>query len=302
MRISYDFGDLEAFLLVKETGSFHAAAKAMNLSQSAITRRIQKLEDALGSQLFERTTRSLKPTLAAKRLQARAEAIIADAQETTRAMRDESVAYAYQRGAVVTFAAIPTVSKLLISPAIAAFRESGHGARIRILDGTANEVAEAVASGEADFGIASIPLLEPTTDFEPLFDDPFVVTLSKSHPLAARGALSMADLDDTPLIVPARGTGNRLLIDEAMARGRQSLMWSIEVGRSATALVLVQDEMGAALLPRSSIGDANVTICSLDGLDIARPIGLLSRIGQRDSSPIVALKAAMRAVAQANRL
>ncbi len=302
MRINYDFGDLEAFLAVKETGSFHAAAKAMNLSQSAITRRIQKLEEALGSQLFERTTRSLKPTLAAKRLQARAEAIIADAQETTRAMRDESVAYAYQRGAMVTFAAVPTVAGLLISPAITAFRESGHSTRIRILDGTANEVAEAVASGEADFGICSIPLLEPSTDFEPLFDDQFVVTLPKSHPLASRDTLQLSDLDDTPLIVPARGTGNRLLIDEAMARARQPLKWSIEVGRSATALVLVQDEMGAALLPKSSIGDASVAICTLDALDIARPIGLLSRLGQQDLSPIVALKSAIRAVTKAKRL
>lgn len=302
MRISYDFGDLEAFLAVKETGSFHAAAKMMNLSQSAITRRIQKLEEALGSQLFERTTRSLKPTLAAKRLQARAEAIIADAQETTRAMRDESVAYAYQRGAMVTLAAVPTVAGVLISPAITAFRESGHSARIRILDGTANEVAEAVTSGEADFGICSISLLDPITDFEPLFDDPFVVTLHKSHPLAARGTVQLSDLDDTPLIVPARGTGNRLLIDEAMARARTPLKWSIEVGRSATALVLVQDKIGAALLPKSSIGDANVATCSLDTLEIARPIGLLSRLGERDLSPIVALKAAIRAVVKANKL
>ena len=302
MRINYDFGDLEAFLAVKETGAFHAAADRLNLSQSAITRRIQKLEEALGSQLFERTTRSLKPTLAAKRLQARAEAIIADAQETTRAMRDESVAYAYQRGAMVTFAAIPTVAGLLISPAITAFRESGHSARIRILDGTANEVAEAVASGEADFGICSIPMLEPSTDFEPLFDDQFVVTLHNSHPLSARDTVQLSDLDDTPLIVPARGTGNRLLIDEAMARARQPLKWSIEVGRSATALVLVQDDMGAALLPKSCIGDADVSTCTLDVLDIARPIGLLSRLGQRDLSPIIALKAAIRAVSKANRL
>mgnify|MGYP001813232112 CR=1 FL=1 len=47
MRINYDFGDLEAFLAVKETGSFHGAAERLNLSQSAITRRIQKLEEAL---------------------------------------------------------------------------------------------------------------------------------------------------------------------------------------------------------------------------------------------------------------
>lgn len=302
MRINYDFGDLEAFLAVKETGSFHAAAERLNRSQSAITRRIQKLEEALGSQLFERTTRSLRPTLAAKRLQSRAEAIISDAQETTRAMRDESVAFAYQRGAVITLAAIPSVVGMLISPAITAFRAAGYEARLRIIDGSANEVAEAVAAGEADFGISSIPMLEPYTDFEALFDDQIVLALAQTHPFAGQGTLRLEDLEDTPLIVPARGTGNRLLIDEAMARARMPLMWAFEVGRSTTALALVQEGMGAALLPQSAIGDARVAICTLDALNIARPVGLLSRLGQRDSAPVTALKKAIRMAALANRL
>jgi DNA-binding transcriptional LysR family regulator len=302
MRINYDFGDLEAFLAVKETGSFHGAAEQLNLSQSAITRRIQKLEEALDSQLFERTTRSLKPTLAAKRLQSRAEAIISEAQETARAMRDESVAFAYQRGAVITLAAIPSVIGMLVSPAITNFRDTGHEARIRVIDASANEVAEAVASGEADFGISSIPMLEPSTEFEALFDDHIVLALAQSHPLATQGVVRLADLEDTPLIVPARGTGNRLLIDEAMARARMPLMWAFEVGRSTTALTLVQDGMGAALLPQSAIGTAQVTTCVLDELKIARPVGLLSRLGQRDSAAIIALKAAIRVAAKANSL
>ena len=108
MHINYDFADLEAFLAVKETGSFHLAAEKLALSQSAVTRRVQKLEMALDSVLFERTTRMVKPTLTAKRLQARAEAILDDARETTRAMRDESVAFAHQRSLVVTVATVPT--------------------------------------------------------------------------------------------------------------------------------------------------------------------------------------------------
>ncbi|WP_029064993.1 LysR family transcriptional regulator, partial [Labrenzia sp. DG1229] len=83
MRINFDFNDLEAFLAVMETGSFHLAAERLNLSQSAITRRVQKLEDVLGSSLFERTTRAVRPTLAAKRLQARAEVMLEGARETT---------------------------------------------------------------------------------------------------------------------------------------------------------------------------------------------------------------------------
>ena len=128
MSINYDFGDLEAFLAVKDTGSFHVAAERLNLSQSAVTRRIRKLEEALDSLLFERTTRAVHPTLAAKRLQARAEAILEDARETARAMRDDSVAFSHQRNALVTVATIPTVVIRLVIPALSALQKKKRAA------------------------------------------------------------------------------------------------------------------------------------------------------------------------------
>ena len=54
--------DLRAFLLVVELESFHRAAEALNLSQPALSRRIQKLEGAIGAPLLERTTRHVAPT------------------------------------------------------------------------------------------------------------------------------------------------------------------------------------------------------------------------------------------------
>ncbi|MGH1414943.1 MAG: LysR family transcriptional regulator [Pelagimonas sp.] len=294
MRINYDFSDLEAFLAVKETGSFHAAAEQLNLSQSAITRRVQKLEQALDSSLFERSTRAVKPTLAAKRLQSRAEGILQDAKETTRAMRDESVAFDHQRGAIVTVATIPTIVTDVLIPAIQTLRKTGSGARIRLIDGSANEVAEAVATGEADFGLCSIPMLEPATRFEPLLDDQIMLAVPQEHPLAGGHIHDWDELTGADLILPTRGTGNRLLIDEAMAKARRDLHWTYEVGRSTTALDLVVAGMGVALLPRSAIGLGRVATCTLPDPTITRSVGLLSRLGQADTPAVQATKAAIR--------
>ena len=296
MRINYDFNDLEAFLAVKETGSFHLAATKLNLSQSAVTRRVQKLEAALDSVLFERTTRAVKPTLAAKRLQARAEAILDDADEATRAMRDESVALSYQRGAVLTVAVIPTIVSRVLSPALDVFRRLNQKTRLRFLDGSANDVAEAVAAGEADFGLSAIPMLEPTTEFEPLMDDQIVLAVPKGHDLDNRSDVSWSEISDMTLILPARGTGNRLLIDEALARARLPLHWTYEVGRSTTAIDLVQGGAGMALVPRSTIDTDRVGVCTLATPSISRSIGLLSRIGQADTQAANALKQAIRSV------
>lgn len=288
MRIKYDFGDLEAFLAVKETGSFHLAAQALNLSQSAITRRIQKLEAELDSVLFERTTRAVKPTLAAKRLQPRAEAILCDAQEMTLAIIDESVSMAHQRNALVTVAIIPSIVANVMPSAISRYRAQGHAARIRFLEFAANEVAEAVGQGEADFGLCSMPALEPNTQFEQLFDDQIGLALPSKSKLAqasnnAKHGIAWSVLEKEALIMPARGTGNRSFIDDAVAKQGLRLHWSFEVQRSATALDLVAGGCGVALLPRSAVESnrhKGVVYRSLEEPQISRPLGLLTRSGQ----------------------
>lgn len=297
MRINFDFVDLEAFLAVMETSSFHLAANRLNLSQSAVTRRVQKLEEALGSPLFERTTRAVKPTLAAKRLRTRAESMLDGARETTLAMRDESVAFAHQRSALVTVATIPTVIAALLSPALQAYRAEGFDTRIRILDHAANEVAEAVSQGDADFGICSMEPLEPNTRFELLFDDQIVVALPRSHHLAERQSVDWPDLQNIDLVLPARGTGNRVLIDEAMARSRVTTRWTYEVNRSTTALELVNSGVGAALLPRSVAASTHAGDLVFRGFKkpfATRPIGLLTRIGVQETPATNSLRTALR--------
>ncbi len=296
MVINFDLMDLQVFLAVKDTGSFHAAAERLNLSQPAITRRIKKLEEALDSTLFERTTRAVRPTLAAKRLQARAEMMIETAQDTALAMRDESVAFAFQRNAIVTIATIPTVISPILTKAIGACTEDTP--RVRLLDGSANEVAEAVAAGEADFGLCSVPLQDPATQFEPLFEDPMVLVAPKDHPLSTQDVVDWADLQDVPLILPARGTGNRLLIDEAMAQARITHPWSFEVRRTSSTLDMVRQGMGAGLVPRSAVSGDDLALCSLPALHVVRSVGLLSRLGQVDRPAVARLKSAVRQVCE----
>lgn len=292
MRINFDFMDLESFLAVMETGSFHGASGRLSLSQSSVTRRVQKLETALGSTLFERTTRDVRPTLAAKRLRQRAEEILDEVKETTRAMRDENAAFAHQRAQSVTLATIPTVVSGLVAPALRRFRGDHQGTRVRILDLAANEVAEAVATGEVDFGVCSIPLLEPVIEFELVLSDPMVLALASEHPRCQQTEVAWSDLSGEPLILPARGTGNRLLIDEALARTKLPVRWTYEVGRSTTALNLVAAGVGVAPLPLSAMAmreGNDIAWRHMAGPNISRPIGLLRRAGQRDSAAAASL-------------
>ena len=280
MRISFDFIDLETFLSVYDTGSYQRAASLLGLSQSSVTRRIQKLETELDTKLFDRTTRDVKPTLAAKRLKMRAENILSETRAAQTALRDDSAAFAFQRARSVSIAVVPTLVASIISPAIKLVRATEPGCRIRVIDVSANAVAEAVSQGDADFGVCPLPAHQPDTRFERLFDDAIVLALPRSHPLARQDEVRWSDLSGETLILPERGTGNRMLIDDAMAHSDVPLRWSFEVGRSTTSLDLVVDGLGIAPLPMAALtkrDNVHVENRPLVAPVVTRPVGLLTR-------------------------
>ncbi|HEX7911319.1 MAG TPA: LysR family transcriptional regulator, partial [Paraburkholderia sp.] len=78
MGVNFDLNDLQAFRAVVELGSFRKAAEAVNISQPALSRRIEKLEAALGVRLFERTTRSVTLTTVGRVFAPSAEQLLDD--------------------------------------------------------------------------------------------------------------------------------------------------------------------------------------------------------------------------------
>ena len=283
MRINFDFTDLEVFLAVRETGSFHVAAERLGLSQSSVSRRIQKLEDALDSQLFERTTREVKPTFAGKRLQVRAEAILAETLETTRSLRDESIAYQHQKVASIAIATIPSMIPGVVTPAMKALNEAFPRARIRLIDASANDVAEAVSQGDADIGISSVPMPEPATNFEFLFEDPIVIACHGTHAFAQVEHLTWEDVLPERLILSSRDTGNRMMINDALAAKSVAVVWTIEVGRTTTALALVAQRLGVAPVPLSALSQVHgghIVSRPISKPAVARPVGLIHRTTQ----------------------
>ena len=283
MRINFDFADLEAFLAVAETLSFHRAASQLAISQSAVTRRIQKLESALGVELFERTTRSLRPTLAARDFEARARAMLSDATEAMHALGDSTLRYQYQRNEVVNFATIPTLTNDLLPRVLSRFKAEANQVRVNILDFFAGDVNEAVATGEADFGIGFIGIQEPGLEFDFFLDDKFVAAMHRDHRLAGQRQLRWSELADQSLIVPQKGGGNRLLIDTTLARSKQFLNWSYQARYSTTILELVRMDIGVAILPASAIPvakDSQIVALPLVQPEISRSLGGIRRSGR----------------------
>lgn len=277
-RMNFELIDLKAFVAVAELGSFHRAAKLLNLSQPALSRRIQKLEETLGVALLERSTRHVALTMVGRDFIPKVQRLLDDFETSLLGISDLGPRSAGQ----IAIASVPTAVFYFLPRAIIGFSNAFPRIRIRILDLGANEGLEAVARGEADFGINFIGASHPDIDFTPLAADPFVLACRHDHPLASRQQVTWDELAPHRVIIVGRTSGNRALIDSALAQHGLKLNWSYEVTHLSGSLGLVEAGLGVALLPKLATpvsGHPIIRTVPLVHPKISRTIGVVRRHG-----------------------
>lgn len=284
MIFNCDTLDLRAFLALMELGNFHRAAETLNMSQPALSRRIQKLEAAVGAQLFERTTRQVAPTAVGRELTPLVRRLLDEFDTSLFSFRDMGM----RRGGLVTMACLPTAAFYFLPAVIRDFNEEFPNIRFRILDLTANDGLHAVSRGEVEFGINFMGGASAELDFLPLVDDPFVLAALKDHPLMGMNEVRWSDLQSYRLITVDRSSGNRTLMDSALARSNLQMKWFYETTHLSTSLGLVEAGLGISVLPRLATPFKEHPILTTRPLvspSISRTIGVVSRRGANVSPP-----------------
>ena len=181
-----DFDGIQAFVLTAELGSFSKAAERLHLTQTALTRRMQKLEAYLGVRLLDRTTRSLQLTAVGREFLPQAARMVADMTAAVERLKDMS---RLGRGSI-TMASIPTMAHHALPLVIRRYAQKYPSNRIRIIESGAFDVSRAVLNGQAEFGITLE--LERHADLleEPVLQEPFMFFCREGHPLAGRSAIT----------------------------------------------------------------------------------------------------------------
>jgi DNA-binding transcriptional LysR family regulator len=276
MRINCELLDLRAFLAVLECGSFHGAADRLNLSQPALSRRIKQLEAVIGAPLLERTTRRVAPTALGRDLQPLLIRLLDELETSFLAM---SATGKLQHGQV-TIACVPTAAFYFLPQVIQQFHTLHPNIRIRILDLSASEGLRSVAAGESEFGISMLGSADSDLTFTPLLEDPFVLACHREHPLAQKQEVRWRDMAGHPLIGVSRNSGNRTILDNALANSGVQLNWFYEVNHLSTSLGLVETGIGISVLPRLATPRKDhptiVTIPVVEPI-VTRTIGIVER-------------------------
>lgn len=280
MRNNFEFLDLKAFLAVLDFGSFNEAARHLNLSQPALSRRIKGLEEAVGAQLIERTTRHVAPTQIGRELLPLVRRLVDEFEDSILSISDLGGRHRAQ----VTIASVPTAAFYFLPRVVQSFNEKFPGIRFRILDLSANEGLDAVANGEVEFGINITGAARPDLNFTPLIDDPFVLACRRDHPLATARTLTWVDLAGHPLIGVSKTSGNRAVLDRALATAQVQLNWFYEVNHLSTSLGLVEAGLGISVMPKLATPQVEhpvIATVPLTGPLVSRTIGLVERRGGR---------------------
>lgn len=245
-----DFDGIQAFVEVAELASFHKAADRLHISQTALTRRVQKLEAFLGLQLLERTTRSVELTAVGAEFLPKARSIVGETSSAVARLREMSRS---SRGSF-TLACVPSMAGDLLPHLFRKYSQRYPDNRIRLLDRVSQEVREAVLGRQAEFGIGVQGESHPDLEEFHLFDDPLMFYCRDSHPFHGRPSVRWTDLRDEDLIMVRGFTNTRVLMDYQMVQHGISLEGTYEVQHQATAINLVAAGVGCAILPWSTLG------------------------------------------------
>lgn len=240
---------VQAFVAIATHRNFRRAAAELHITQTALSRRLQTLEAYLGVKLVERTTRVVELTRIGRdflprgqRLLGELETALTEIRETGKALRGD-----------VSIACVPTIGVRYLPRVIQEYSARHPDNRIKVLDHSSFGVAEAVLRREAEFGINVAGAHDAGLMSVPLVRDRFVLICRDDHPLAGRKRVSWHQLESYPLIFAGQVSGNRPLLDLALAADTPRLRAYYEVQRSSTALGLVTEGVGAAVVPSLAV-------------------------------------------------
>ena len=251
---------------------------SLHLSQPALTRRIQKLEATLGVQLIDRDTRQLRLSSVGREFFFKIKRLLDELDGAVLGISE----LADRVSGEVTIAAVPTATYYFLPRVILDFNAQYPRIRIRILDLSANDVLEAVKRGQAEFGLNLLGAQEPDLDFMPLLQDPFLFVCRKDHPLAGLEQVRWADMAPYRFITVGRLSGNRIILDAALAGLQVRPRWFYEVQHLSTSLGLVEAGLGVAAVPRLAVPTGEHPVLVVRPLVdpvVTRIMGIIKRHG-----------------------
>ena len=271
-----DTQNLEAFLLVAETGSFSQAAEKLHLTQPAVSKRVALLEQQLSAGLFDRIGRQVSLTEAGQALLPHAKAVQRELDAAVQSVRDLDGEVAGE----LRLATSHHIGLHRLPPILSHFSRAFPAVHIDIDFMDSEQAYELIMHGKVELAVVTLaPTAEPSIIALPVWQDPLDFMAAADHDLAGSAALDLDTLARYPAILPGLNTYTGQIIKGLFDRHQLQLEVSLATNYLETIRMMASVGLGWTVLPHSMLDD---TLATLDVQDagIARELGVIRHEGR----------------------
>lgn len=242
-----NLAQLRAFVMVVEHGSFSAAARAMGISQPAVTMQVQGLEADLGVTLLDRAYRKIELTESGRSLLPHARSVLKELESA----REDLSRMADTVTGRLSIVASTTPGQYLLPKLLGSFLQENSQVSIALAVADTAHVVEMVAAGEAELGMTGAVVKGARVDFEPAGTDSIVMICPPAHRFAGAHGVSLAEAVAEPFIMREEGSGTRQMAEDALRDAGvdpAELHVVTELGTSEAIVSAVEGGMGLAMV------------------------------------------------------
>ena len=264
---------INAFLAVAELGSFSLAAEQLHITQPAVSKRIRQLEISINTALFDRISKRSILTPNGQAFKPHAERILQELKSYRFSLSRQQDS----PSGSLSFATSHHIGLHRLPGTLRDFKIRYPQVDLDLHFMDSEDACVAIANNELELAIVTLPeLADEKLDSEPVWIDQLVVVTAADHPLANQQEIDPLDLLEHAAILPSLGTFTRKIINSLFAASKEQLKIILETNYLETIKVMVSANLGWSILPQSMV-DSTLSSHRLRGLDVQRPLGIVTR-------------------------
>lgn len=260
---------LQYFLTVARMEHMTEAAHSLHVTQSSLSKTIQRLEEDLGTPLFDRTGRKLRLNEFGTRFLRRAERALFELEQGKQELRDlSSPEHSTIELAVTNASKLPSILR--------EFRKKHPHIQFHVQMLTTQEMVTLLQRGEVDFGLSSPPVQGDDIECQIVFIDPILVAVPKVHRLADRSRVSLTELKEEWFVGVKPGYHTRDLVDSVCHSAGFAPKYVYEGNEPARLSALVEAGIGIGFIPSTAMNAReDIRYLQVEGHELVREIALL---------------------------
>lgn len=282
--------EIRYFLALSRSLNFTKAAETCNVSQPALTRAIQKMEDELGGLLFSRERNNTHLTELGRLLEPHLQEVL----PRTQVAKDTASRFLRLDSAQLRLGVMCTIGPVRFVSFLSRFRADNPGVEMTLVEHTPAHLTEMLTKGEIDLALMARPEgFDAPMQAHPLYAERFVIACSAGHPFARRNAVRVSDLDGETYLQRINCEYRDHLKDTCAAQGA-NIVRSYRSEREDWILTMVAAGMGVCFLPEFCSAVPGIVSRPVIDPVVQREVSLVTVAGRRWSSPVSAFVKAVR--------